>query len=128
MEVRIISEQEVRDIVLSILSEEMNSELWCEDGSIRMDIKRLKPSDGINMHDIEHLYEIVKTLESNIEQLKKITGWCHGYDDHNWDLDESLTKRVGKLDNSIEDIRNGMHGLKEINTTLKKLEQEVEKL
>ena len=65
MEVRIISEQEVRDIVLSILSEEMNPELWCEDGSIRMDIKRLKPSDGINMHDIEHLYEIVKKLEKN---------------------------------------------------------------
>ena len=104
MEVRIISEQEVRDIVLSILSEEMNSELWCEDGSIRMGIKRLKPSDGINSHAIEHLYEIVKTLESNIEQLKKITGWCHGYDDHNWDLDESLTKRVQKLEQEVEKL------------------------
>ena len=65
MEVRIISEQEVRDIVLSILSEEMNSELWCEDGSIRMDIKRLKPSDGINSHAIDDLYERVKTIENN---------------------------------------------------------------
>jgi len=104
MEVRIISEQEVRDIVLSILSEEMNSELWCEDGSIRMDIKRLKPSDGINSHAIDDLYERVKKLESNIEQLKKITGWCHGYDDHNWDLDESLTKRVGKLEQEVEKL------------------------
>ena len=104
MEVRIISEQEVRDIVLSILSEEMNSELWCEDGSIRMDIKRLNPSDGINSHAIDDLYERVKKLESNIEQLKKITGWCHGYDDHNWDLDESLTKRVGKLEQEVEKL------------------------
>jgi archaellum component FlaC len=104
MEVRIISEQEVRDIVLSILSEEMNSELWCEDGSIRMDIRRLKPSDGINSHAIDDLYERVKTLENNIEQLKKITGWCHGYDDHNWDLDESLSKRVGKLEKEVEKL------------------------
>ena len=104
MEVRIISEQEVRDIVLSILSEEMNSELWCEDGSIRMDIRRLKPSDGINSHAIDDLYERVKTLENNIEQLKKITGWCHGYDDHNWDLDESLTKRVNQLEKEVEKL------------------------
>ena len=66
MEVRIISEQEVRDIVLSILSEEMNSELWCEDGSIRMDIKRLKPSDGINSHAIDMLLERVKVLENEM--------------------------------------------------------------
>ena len=69
MEVRIISEQEVRDIVLSILSEEMNSELWCEDGSIRMDIRRLKPSDGINSHAIDDLYERVKKLEQEVEKL-----------------------------------------------------------
>ena len=66
MEVRIISEQEVRDIVLSILSEEMNSELWCEDGSIRMDIKRLKPSDGINSSAIDMLLERVKVLENEM--------------------------------------------------------------
>ena len=104
MEVRIISEQEVRDIVLSILSEEMNSELWCEDGSIRMDIKRLKPSDGINSSAIDMLLERVKVLENEM-------------------IDKDL--RISKLENSIEDIRNGMHGLKEINTTLKKLEEEI---
>ena len=104
MEVRIISEQEVRDIVLSILSEEMNSELWCEDGSIRMDIKRLKPSDGINSHAIDDLYERIKTLENNVEQLKKITGWTCGYDDHDWPIDESLSKRVKKLEKEVEKL------------------------
>ena len=69
MLVRIISEQDVRDIVISILSEEMNSELWCEDGSISMDIKRLKPSDGINSHAIDDLYERVKKLEQEVEKL-----------------------------------------------------------
>ena len=104
MEVRIISEQEVRDIVLSILSEEMNSELWCEDGSIRMDIKRLKPSDGINSHAIDDLYERVKKLESNIEQLKKITGWSHGYDDYGWDIFEPLSDRVKKLEQEVKKL------------------------
>ena len=75
MEVRIISEQEVRDIVLSILSEEMNSELWSEDGSIRMDIKVLKVKmhtrENTNSGAIESLFERVRTIESNVKKLEK---------------------------------------------------------
>ena len=104
MEVRIISEQEVRDIVLSILSEEMNSELWCEDGSIRMDIKRLKPSDGINSHAIDDLYERVKTIENSIEQLKHIAGWVSGYDDNGWPVEKSLASRVEQLEQEVEKL------------------------
>ena len=104
MEVRIISEQEVRDIVLSILSEEMNSELWCEDGSIRMDIKRLKPSDGINSHAIDDLYERVKTIENNVKQLKHIAGWVSGYDDNGWPVEKSLASRVEQLEKEVEKL------------------------
>ena len=104
MEVRIISEQEVRDIVLSILSEEMNSELWCEDGSIRMDIKRLKPSDGINSHAIDDLYERVKTIENNVKQLKHIAGWTSGYDDNGWPVEKSLASRVKQLEQEVEKL------------------------
>jgi len=104
MEVRIISEQEVRDIVLSILSEEMNSELWCEDGSIRMDIKRLKPSDGINSHAIDDLYERVKTIENNVKQLKHIAGWVSGYDDNGWPVEKSLASRVKQLEQEVKKL------------------------
>ena len=104
MEVRIISEQEVRDIVLSILSEEMNSELWCEDESIRMDIKRLKPSDGINSHAIDDLYERVKTIENNVKQLKHIAGWVSGYDDNGWPVEKSLASRVKQLEQEVEKL------------------------
>ena len=111
MEVRIISEQEIRDMILSLLSEKMDSHLWSEDGSIRQDIKVLQArmhtrtvSQKVDARAIESLFERVRTLESNIEQLKKITGWCHGYDDHNWDLDESLTKRVQKLEQEVEKL------------------------
>jgi len=41
---------------------------------------------------------------------------------------EMLLERVKVLENAIVDIRDGMHGLKEINTTLRNLKKEVEKL
>ena len=70
MEVRIISEQEVRDIVLSILSEEMNSELWCEDGSIRMDIKNLQDYyHQTVVSQINKLWKRVEELEKEVEKL-----------------------------------------------------------
>jgi len=84
MEVRIISEQEIKDMILSTLSEEINPVLWCENGSLRMDIKDLQ--------------EQVQILKSNVEQLKKIAGWSSGYDDHNWDIEKSLTGRVDDLE------------------------------
>ena len=36
--------------------------------------------------------------------------------------------QITELENAIVDIRDGMHGLKEINTTLRNLKKEVEKL
>jgi hypothetical protein len=84
MDVRIISEEDVKDMILSALSEEIDSTLWCENNSLRMDIKNLQ--------------EQVQLLSDNVEQLKKITGWSSGYDDHNWDVEKSLTKRISDLE------------------------------
>ena len=44
-------------------------------------------------------------------------------------LENSLDKTIWNVDElkeAIDDIRNGMHGLKEINTTLRKLVRKVE--
>ena len=44
-------------------------------------------------------------------------------------LENSLDKTIWNVDElkeAIDDIRNGMHGLKEINTTLRKLVREVQ--
>ena len=84
MEVKIISEEDVKDMIFSALSEEIDSTLWCENNSLRMDIKNLQ--------------EQVQLLSDNVEQLKKITGWSSGYDDHNWDVEKSLTKRIDDLE------------------------------
>jgi hypothetical protein len=69
MEINVISKEEVGDIVLSMVSEEMNPDHYCEDGSVRMDIKELKVSDGINSSAIEMLLERVKVLEKEVEKL-----------------------------------------------------------
>ena len=73
MEVRIISEQEIRDMILSMLSEEMDSHLWSEDGSIRQDIKVLKVKmhtrEMANYGAIDDLFERVRKLEKEVEKL-----------------------------------------------------------
>ena len=80
MEIDVISESEVRQIALNTVCEYIKDDEWCEDGSVRMDIKhlnkvvgdlkmdvkRLKPSDGINSSAIDMLLERVKVLENEM--------------------------------------------------------------
>ena len=51
------------------------------------------------------LYPVIKELVSDMERQKKV---------------------VVSIQRDIDDIRNGMHGLKEINATLLKLVKEIE--
>ena len=47
---------------------------------------------------VAELQEHVLILSDNVKQLKKITGWSSGFDDHNWPIENSLTKRVTTLE------------------------------
>ena len=47
---------------------------------------------------VAELQEHVLILSDNVKQLKKIAGWSSGYDDHNWDIEKSLTGRVDDLE------------------------------
>ena len=69
MQVDILCEGDIERISLSKVCEHIDSEEWCEDGSVRMDIKELKVSDGINSNAIEMLLERVKVLEKEVEKL-----------------------------------------------------------
>ena len=51
------------------------------------------------------LYPVIKELVSDMERQKEA---------------------IASIQRNIDDIRNGMHGLKEINATLKKLVREIE--
>ena len=69
MHIDTVTESEVHSIALGKVCEHIDSEEWCEDGSVRMDIKELKVSDGINSSAIEMLLERVKVLEKEVEKL-----------------------------------------------------------
>jgi len=84
MEIKILSKEDVQDMISEALSTDMNNDLWCENNSLRMQIKDLQ--------------ELALNLTSNVEQLKKIVGWSSGYDDNNYDVDKSLEIRIMDLE------------------------------
>ena len=84
MEIKILSKEDVQDMISETLSTDMNNDLWCENNSLRMQIKDLQ--------------ELALNLTSNVEQLKKIVGWSSGYDDNNYDVDKSLEIRIMDLE------------------------------
>ena len=108
MEVQIITKEDVRDMILSALSEEIEPTLWCENNSVRMDIMDLQ--------------EQVKILCDNVIQIKKITGWSSGYDDNNWPIDKSLTKRVNDFDAKIKILNDSICKIDTIEVLEKKLQ------
>jgi len=63
--IEIIDKYDVEDMIESALSEDRDNDLWCENNSLRMQIKDLQESMTI--------------LKSNVEQLKKIVGWDSGF-------------------------------------------------
>jgi|TARA_R100000656_G_scaffold38149_1_gene32174 serine/threonine-protein kinase RIO1 len=70
VEINVISEEEVGDIVLSMVSEEMNPDHYCEDGSIRMDIKNLQDYyHQTVVSQINKLWKRVEELEKEVEKL-----------------------------------------------------------
>tara|TARA_R110000868_G_C10794259_1_gene756576 strand:+ start:803 stop:1075 length:273 start_codon:yes stop_codon:yes gene_type:complete len=83
MEIQIITKEDVKDMILATLSEEMSPTLWCENNSLRADIKDLQ--------------EQILNLQSTVNQLKKITGWNTGYDDHGHDVPKSLERQISDL-------------------------------
>ena len=108
MEVQIITKEDVKDMILSALSEEIKPTLWCENNSVRMDIKDLQ--------------EQVLIIKSNVEQLKKITGWSSGYDDYGYDIDKSLIKRVNDFDAKIKILNDSICKIDTIEVLEKKLQ------
>jgi len=77
---------------------------------------------SMNEKDLKEREEIIAaelTWERNREiLLERVKVLENSLDKTIWNVDE--------LKEAIDDIRNGMHGLKEINTTLRKLVREVQ--
>ena len=55
---------------------------------------------GIMMDMQDQIHRLTKT----VEQLKHITGWTCGYDDHGWEVEKSLAVRVNQLEKEVEKL------------------------
>ena len=88
MEIKILSKEDVQDMISETLSTDMNNDLWCENNSLRMQIKDLQ--------------ELALNLTSNVEQLKKIVGWSSGYDDNNWEVSSSIQDKICDLQYAVD--------------------------
>ena len=88
MEIKILSKEDVQDMISEALSTDMNNDLWCENNSLRMQIKDLQ--------------ELALNLTSNVEQLKKIVGWSSGYDDNNWEVNSSMQDKICDLQYAVD--------------------------
>ena len=70
MEIDVISESEVRQIALNTVCEYIKDDEWCEDGSVRMDIKNLQDYyHQTVVSQINKLWKRVEELEKEVEKL-----------------------------------------------------------
>ena len=70
MEIDVTSESEVRQIALNTVCEHIKDDEWCEDGSIRMDIKNLQDYyHQTVVSQINKLWKRVEELEKEVEKL-----------------------------------------------------------
>ena len=67
MEIDVISESEVRQIALNTVCEHIKDDEWCEDGSIRMDIKNLQ--DYYHQTVVSQINKLWKRVEKLEEEL-----------------------------------------------------------
>ena len=71
MEIDVISEQEVRQIALNTVCEYIKEDEWCEDGSVRMDIKVLQEQVKALQKQAHITTGVVTTMAEMIEMLER---------------------------------------------------------
>ena len=78
MNVDILGEGDVERIALSKVCEHIKEDEWCEDGSVRMDIKHLTKVVGYLKYALHQLQkqanittEVVTTMAEMLEKLKE---------------------------------------------------------
>jgi hypothetical protein len=71
MSVDILSEEDVERIALSKMCEYIDSDEWCEDGSVRMDIKVLQKQVKALQKQAHIMTGVVTTMADIIEILER---------------------------------------------------------
>ena len=62
MEIDVISKQEVEQIALNTICEYIKPKEWCEDGSVRQDIKDLTGKIGSHAESLHNMFEAINAV------------------------------------------------------------------
>ena len=110
-----LDEKDVREEVAHVLSNAYEGKDWCEDGSVRQDIKDLRS----NIVDID---DNLETNNSDINMLKlKVDNNISVLARHSLELSEALTE-IDKLNKKIDVLVESIADIDSLETLKKKLD------
>ena len=110
-----LDEKDVREEVSHVLSEAYEGKDWCEDGSIRQDIKDLRS----NIVDID---DNLETNNSDINMLKlKVDNNISVLARHSLELSE-VALEIGKINKKIDVLVESIVDIDSLETLKKKLD------
>jgi len=113
--IHMLDEKDVREEVSHVLSEAYDGKDWCEDGSIRQDIKDLRS----NIVDID---DNIETNDSDINMLKlKVDNNLSVLARHSLELSEAALE-IGKLNKKIDVLVESIADIDSLETLKKKLD------
>ena len=113
--IHMLYEKDVREEVSHVLSEAYDGKDWCEDGSIRQDIKDLRS----NIVDID---DNIETNDSDINMLKlKVDNNLSVLARHSLELSEAALE-IGKLNKKIDVLVESIADIDSLETLKKKLD------
>ena len=91
MNVDILDEEDVERIALAKVCEHIKDDEWCEDGSVRMDIKHLNKVVGDLKMDVKNLQD--QYHQTTVSQINRL-----------WDETRQLTDAIVQIQKIVRDL------------------------
>lgn len=113
--VYMLDEQDVREEVAHVLSNAYEGRDWCEDGSVRQDIKDLKSNVVDIDNDIEKSHSDIHMLQLKVDNNISVLAR------HSLELSEALTE-IDKLNKKIDVLVESIADIDSLESFEKKLE------
>lgn len=113
--VYMLDEQDVREEVAHVLSNAYEGKDWCEDGSVRQDIKDLKSNVVDIDNDIEKSHSDIHMLQLKVDNNISVLAR------HSLELSEALTE-IDKLNKKIDVLVESIADIDSLESFEKKLE------
>ena len=113
--IHMLDEKDVREEVSHVLSEAYEGKDWCEDGSIRQDIKDLRSNVLDLDDDIDKHHEDINMLKLKVDNNLSVLAR------HSLELSEAALE-IGKLNKKIDVLVESIADIDSLETLKKKLD------